>query len=113
MFCTAPTVSALNVDFAAETARAGQRFCEALANDLNTAEARAAIFDLVRAGNAAIDAGTLGAENVPQILDVLNRFDQVFAVLEDHDAECTRFALDWAEARRPPRRGRARAAGPA
>ncbi len=93
----APTVSALNVDLAAETSRAGQSFCEALGNDLNTAEARAAIFDLVRAGNAAMDAGTLGTENVPKILDVLNRFDQVFAVLEDHDTEATRFALDWAE----------------
>src|SRR5215469_1709504 len=94
---TAPTVPALNAELAADTARSAKAFCEALANDLNTAEARAAIFDLVRAGNAAVDAGTLGAENVPQFLDVLNRFDQVFAVLEDHDAEWTRFALDWAE----------------
>ncbi len=104
---TAPTVPALNADLAAETARAGHAFCGALSNDLNTAEARAAIFDLVRAGNAAIDAGTLGSENVPQILDVLNRFDQVFAVLEDHDAEWTRFALDWAE-----REGRLNEAAP-
>jgi cysteinyl-tRNA synthetase len=94
---TAPTVPTLNADLAAETARAGEAFCEALANDLNTAEARAAIFELVRAGNAAMDAGTLGAGNVPQILEVLSRFDKVFAVLEDHDAEWTRFALDWAE----------------
>ena len=69
----------------------------ALSNDLNTAEARAAIFELVRAGNAAIDAGTLGAENVPQILEVLERFDQIFAVLEDRDEEVTRAALEWAE----------------
>jgi cysteinyl-tRNA synthetase len=94
---TAASVQKLNAELAAETARAGQDFCEALANDLNTAEARAAIFDLVRAANAAIDAGTLGAENVRLILEVLSQFDQVFAVLEDHDAEATRFALDWAE----------------
>jgi cysteinyl-tRNA synthetase len=104
---TAPAVPALNPELAAATAASGRAFCEALANDLNTAEARAAIFDLVRAGNAAIDAGTLGAENVPQILDVLSRFDQVFAVLEDHDAEWTRFALDWAE-----REGRLNEAAP-
>src|SRR5271155_4875884 len=104
---TAATVPTLNTDLAAETARSRQGFCEALANDLNTAEARAAIFDLVRAANAAIDAGTLGAENVPQILEVLSRFDQVFAVLDDHDAEYTRFALDWAE-----REGRLHEAAP-
>jgi len=104
---TAATVPPLNSELAAVTAASGKAFCEALANDLNTAEARAAIFDLVRAGNAAIDAGTLGAENVPHILEVLNRFDQVFAVLEDHDAEWTRFALDWAE-----REGRLNEAAP-
>jgi cysteinyl-tRNA synthetase len=38
---------------------------------------------------------------------VLNRFDQVFAVLEDHDAEWTRFALGWAE-----REGRLNEAAP-
>ncbi len=94
---SATTAPALNAELAAETARCRQGFCEALSNDLNTAEARAAIFDLVRAGNAAMDAGTLGAENVPQILEVLSQFDAVFAVLEDRDAEATRFALDWAE----------------
>ena len=37
----------------------------------------------------------------------LTDFDQVFAVLEDHDAEWTRFALDWAE-----REGRLHEAAP-
>src|SRR6185437_5358641 len=31
------------------------------------------------------------------ILDVLARFDEVFAVLEDRDDQVTRFALEWAE----------------
>jgi cysteinyl-tRNA synthetase len=87
----------LNELLAAETTRARDNFCAALANDLNTAEARAAVFELVRAGNAALDAGTLGSENLPQILDVLARFDQIFAVLEDRDAEITRSAVEWAE----------------
>ena len=69
----------------------------ALLNDLNTAEARAAIFDLVRAANSAADHGTLRGENAREILEVLARFDGVFAVLEDHDAAITRSALDWAE----------------
>jgi cysteinyl-tRNA synthetase len=90
-----------------ETARCEKSFVDGLANDLNTAEARAAIFDLVRAGNAAIDAGAVGAENAAQILGVLEQFDHVFAVLEDHDAEWTKFALDWAE-----REGRLHEASP-
>ncbi len=94
---TAATVPGGNEALVAEVERATQGFCTALSNDLNTAEARAAIFELVRAGNAAIDAGTLGTENVPQILEVLNRFDQIFAVLEDRDEEITRTALEWAE----------------
>jgi len=86
-----------NAELAAETAKSCENFHAALANDLNTAEARAAIFDLVRAGNAAIDAGTVGRENAAAMLDVLDDFDHVFAVLEDRDAEWTRAALGWAE----------------
>ena len=93
----AATAATENEALAAETQRSRERFGEALANDLNTAEARAAIFDMVRAGNAAMDAGTLDAGNVTQILDVLREFDSVFAVLEDNDALWTKFALEWAE----------------
>ncbi len=93
----APTIFGANPQLAAEAERASQNFCAALSNDLNTAEARAAIFELVRAGNAAMDAGNLGAENVPQIFAVLQRFDEIFAVLEDRDEEITRTALTWAE----------------
>jgi cysteinyl-tRNA synthetase len=93
----ASTTAAENEALAVETERCRQSFREALANDLNTAEARAAIFDMVRAGNAAIDAGVLGAGNVAQILDVLAEFDKVFAVLVDNDAQWSKFALQWAE----------------
>ncbi len=81
----------------AATARAAEIYTAALANDLNTAEARAAIFDLVRAANTAADHGTLHRGNAVQILAVLDLFDQVFAVLHDRDAELTRSALAWAE----------------
>jgi cysteinyl-tRNA synthetase len=94
---SATTAPAINESLAIETARCRAAFIEGLSNDLNTAEARAAIFDLVRAGNAALDAGTMGAENVTQIREVLREFDSIFAVLEDHDAEWTKFALEWAE----------------
>ena len=87
----------LNPDIAAATAKARTGYTASLVNDLNTAEARAAIFDLVRTANSAADAGTLLAENVAEILSVLALFDGVFAVLEDHDAEITRAAIAWAE----------------
>jgi cysteinyl-tRNA synthetase len=87
----------LDADIAAATAKAEQGYTASLANDLNTAEARAAIFDLVRAANSAADAGTLRAENAAEILRVLDLFDGVFAVLEDRDAALTRAAIAWAE----------------
>ena len=72
-------------------------FRAALANDLNTAEARAAICEMVRAANARADAGQFSALDVPAILEALREFDRVFGVLVDHDAEWTKFALEWAE----------------
>jgi cysteinyl-tRNA synthetase len=88
----------LDRDIATATAKAEHDYTAALVNDLNTAEARAAIFDLVRAANSAADANILRAENATQILCVLALFDAVFAVLEDNDAAITRAALAWAEA---------------
>ena len=82
----------------AATAKAANDFTAALANDLNTAEAAAAISEMVRTANSAADAGTLGAENAAEILRVLNLFDGVFAVLVDRDAELSHAALAWAEA---------------
>jgi cysteinyl-tRNA synthetase len=86
-----------NRQLAEETEHALRDFRAALANDLNTAEARAAVFELIRSANAAADAGTLSAENIAQIEELLAEFDKIFAVFEDHDAEWTRFALEWAD----------------
>jgi cysteinyl-tRNA synthetase len=80
---------------AAKKAKAEYR--EALANDLNTAEARAPIFELIRAANTAIDQGQFFAGDRDAILPVLEDFDAVFDVIEDHDAEPTRRAIEWAE----------------
>ncbi len=82
----------------AATAKAAHDFTAALANDLNTAEASAAISEMVRTANSAADAGTLGGENAAEILRVLTTFDGVFAVLLDRDAELSRAALEWAKA---------------
>ena len=72
-------------------------YMAALSNDLNTAEARAPIFDLIRAANTAIDQGKLLAGDRDAILKVLASFDAVFDVLDDRDAEPTKHALAWAE----------------
>ena len=90
-------VDGLDADLQAQTVKALQSFRTALADDLNTSEARAAIFELVRAGNVAADSGRLHSGNVPGIQEVLRRFDEVFAVLEDRDTEIARGALQWAQ----------------
>ncbi len=72
-------------------------YLAALSNDLNTAEARAPIFDLLRASNTAMDQGQLLAGDREAILAVLASFDEVFDVLTDRDAEPTRRAVEWAE----------------
>jgi len=80
---------------AAEKAETG--YLAALENDLNTAEARAPIFDLVRSVNAALDQGTVLAGDRERVLAVLDKFDAVFAVITDNDAGPTQAALAWAE----------------
>jgi cysteinyl-tRNA synthetase len=82
-----------------EAIRTGdEKFVAALGNDLNTAEARAAIFDMLRAVNAAADQERLTRADADATLALLTKFDSIFAVLEDRDAELTRSALAWAEA---------------
>jgi cysteinyl-tRNA synthetase len=72
-------------------------YMTALANDLNTAEARAPIFDLLRFSNTAIDQGKFFAGDRDAVLAVLSGFDSVFDVIEDRDGEPTRRAVEWAE----------------
>ena len=81
-----------------EAIRVGdEKFVAALANDLNTAEARAAVFDVLRTVNAAADQNKLCRGDAEATLALLAKFDSIFAVLEDRDAELTRNALTWAE----------------
>jgi cysteinyl-tRNA synthetase len=75
-----------------------KRFRDALDDDLNTAQAQAAIFDMVRSANAAIDAGDLKKDEVPPLLAALAQFDEIFAVLKDDDAEKMQHVFDWAKA---------------
>jgi cysteinyl-tRNA synthetase len=72
----------------AERAHAARSEFEASLDDnLNTAEALAAIFNLVRDGNTAMDRGEFREGDRGPFLDTLRRWDQIFAVLEDRDDE--------------------------
>ncbi|MGE0102304.1 MAG: cysteine--tRNA ligase [Blastocatellales bacterium] len=60
--------------------RSGARFEEALDDDLNTAEALAAVHDFVRETNAAMAQGIVRSDDQRALLDLVDRFDSVFAV---------------------------------
>ena len=66
----------------ARTARAEQAFRESLADDLNTAEALAAVFEYIRDANSAMDAGQFRAGNAARALEFLQLFDSIFDVLK-------------------------------
>ena len=85
-----------NQGLAARTASARRAFDDSLDDDLNTAEALAAVFEYVRDTNTAMDAGQFPAGNVPDALEFLDRFDSIFDVLkpsakagslQDHEIE--------------------------
>jgi cysteinyl-tRNA synthetase len=73
------------------------RMMSALEDDLNTAQAQAAIFDMVRKANAAIDSGQIRKDDVAPLLAALDKFDEIFAVLRDDDAPKMKAILEWAK----------------
>ena len=82
-------------------------FDDSLDDDLNTAEALAAVFEFVRDVNSAMDAGDFKAGNTPEAAAVLDRFDSVFDVLKPSaqqggitDAEVEGLIEERAQARR-------------
>jgi cysteinyl-tRNA synthetase len=74
-----------------------ERMKSALEDDLNTAQAQAAIFDMVRKTNAAVDAGQIRKDDVPPLLTALDKFDEIFSVLRDDDAAKMKAILAWAK----------------
>jgi cysteinyl-tRNA synthetase len=75
-----------------------ERMKAALDDDLNTAQAQAAIFEMVRAANAAIDAGEMRKDDVAPLLGAIDKFDEIFAVLADDDAPKVKAIIEWAKA---------------
>jgi len=82
-------------ELARETA---ERMRAGMDDDLNTAQAQAAIFDMVRKANAAMDAGQFKKDDIPALLASLQSFDDLFAVLKDDDAPKIQRIVEWAKA---------------
>ncbi|MBK9314272.1 MAG: cysteine--tRNA ligase [Acidobacteria bacterium] len=66
------------------------RFEEALDDDLNTAEALAAIHDFVRETNAAMAQGIVKSDDRQALLALVDRFDSVFVVFGEAKKEMAR-----------------------
>ena len=69
----------------------------ALDDDLNTAQAQAAIFEMVRRANSALDAGRVRQDDAAPLLAALEKFDEIFAVLQDDDGPKMKQVFDWAQ----------------
>jgi cysteinyl-tRNA synthetase len=89
-----PEGSNLSLKTLAEETR--KRIHEALSDDLNTAQAQAAIFEMVRVANAAIDSGDMRREEIAPLVSTLEQFDQIFAVLKDDDVPKMQDIAGWA-----------------
>jgi len=96
-----------NEKIAERTQAALHQFEEGLDDDLNTAEALAAVFEFVRETNTAMDAGEFRAGNTAGAIDLLERFDRIFAVLEPtrtetglSDADVERLTAERAQAKK-------------
>ncbi len=71
-----------NERMAARTEAAAQAFIDSLDDDLNTAEALAAVFEYAHDANSAMDAGQFGADNRAAAERLFEQFDAVFDVLQ-------------------------------
>ena len=79
-------------ELAGRVAAARQAFTDAMLDDLNTAAALGAIFELVSDLNSSIDAGAIGTGDVAVAKEAFDRFDRVLGV----------FSLRQAEDAKPP-----------
>jgi cysteinyl-tRNA synthetase len=72
----------VNEPLVARAAEADKKFRDSMDDDLNTAEALAAVFEYIRDTNTAMDSGEFRAGNVAGATELLQLFDSVFEVLE-------------------------------
>jgi cysteinyl-tRNA synthetase len=72
------------------------RMRASLDDDLNAAQAQAAIFEMVRRANSALDSGQIKKDDAAPLLAALEKFDEIFAVLKDDDGPKMKQVFDWA-----------------
>ena len=85
-----------------------EKFGNAMADDLNTAEALAQLFDLSREGNRLADSGKLSANGAKAVLEAFRQFDRILGCLDvdkepetgDIPADITALAEERAAARK-------------
>jgi cysteinyl-tRNA synthetase len=75
-----PHPEGFNEKIEARTTAASEAFAAGMDDDLNTAQALAAVFEYVRDANTAMDSGELRAGNVASATRFLDLFDSVFDV---------------------------------
>ncbi|HTC47368.1 MAG TPA: cysteine--tRNA ligase [Candidatus Aquilonibacter sp.] len=85
-----------NIEMRTLAAETVDRMKAALEDDLNAAQAQAAIFEMVRKVNSALDAGQLKQDDTQPLLTALKKFDEVFAVVEDDDGPKMKQVFEWA-----------------
>jgi cysteinyl-tRNA synthetase len=73
------------------------RMRAALDDDLNTAQAQGAIFEMVRKANSALDSGEVKQGDTKPLLAALEKFDEIFAVLKDDDGPKMKEVFEWAQ----------------
>ncbi len=66
-------------------AQAEADFDAGLADDINTAMALAAVFDLVRDINTSMDCGEFLQQDAPRTIAAMEKFDAILALVEDDD----------------------------
>jgi cysteinyl-tRNA synthetase len=71
----------INQQIETRTEEASQAFAGALNDEINTAEALAAMFEYVRDANSAMDSGDFRTANAAAALEFLAGFDAIFDVL--------------------------------
>jgi cysteinyl-tRNA synthetase len=76
-----------HADVASRVEGARQAFTDAMLDDLNTAGALGAMFELVRSLNSSIDAGAIAAGDLPMIRKAFEDFDRVLGIISLRRAE--------------------------
>ena len=97
---TANLPAGSNEATARRIAQAEAEFDAGLADDLNTAVALAAIFDLVRDVNTAMDRNEFRQQDATRAISAMEKFDSILAVVaEDDDAKLRRLGFEQAKPR--------------